>query len=115
MLKTSGHQVQSYESGLELLKNAGQLDEGCILLDIRMPGMDGLETIDALRARVPGLPIVVVSGSLHSGTSTNLMRIASELPGVTGLAKPFKLSDLLRAVRAALAANQDRSAPKPAA
>ena len=39
MLKTSGHQVESYESGIELLKGAAELTKGCILLDIRMPGM----------------------------------------------------------------------------
>ena len=43
MLKTSGHRVESYESGANLLKEGSHLDDGCILLDIRMPGMDGLE------------------------------------------------------------------------
>ena len=43
MLKTSGHRVESYESGTDLLKAGKHLDDGCILLDIRMPGMDGLE------------------------------------------------------------------------
>ena len=43
MLKTSGFQVRAYDSGMELLKAAATLEVGCILLDIRMPGMDGLE------------------------------------------------------------------------
>ena len=43
MLKTSGFHVRTYESGIELLKGAPNLEPGCILLDIRMPGMDGLE------------------------------------------------------------------------
>lgn len=37
MLKTSGFQVKSYESGFELLKSTGELSQGRILLDIRMP------------------------------------------------------------------------------
>jgi two-component system, LuxR family, response regulator FixJ len=41
MLKTSGYQVQSYETGVDLLKAAGDLANGCVLPDIRMPGMDG--------------------------------------------------------------------------
>jgi hypothetical protein len=41
VLKTSGYQVQSYETGVDLLKAAGDLANGCVLPDIRMPGMDG--------------------------------------------------------------------------
>ena len=49
MLKTSGFQVRSYASGAELLKEAKSLEVGCILLDIRMPGMDGLQLQQALQ------------------------------------------------------------------
>ena len=49
-LKTSGFQVRVYESGSDLLKAASDLETGCILLDIRMPGMDGLEVQEALKA-----------------------------------------------------------------
>ena len=62
MLKTSGHQVESYESGAELLKNSGNLDQGCILLDIRMPGMDGLEVQQTLQLKGVTLPVIIMTG-----------------------------------------------------
>ena len=62
MLKTSGFRVQIYESGDQLLKGALSLDPGCVLLDIRMPGMDGLEVQQALKERGVGLPVVIMTG-----------------------------------------------------
>ena len=62
MLMTSGYQVKSYESGVDLLKRRGDLDEGCILLDIRMPGMDGLEVQQALKDKGVILPVIIMTG-----------------------------------------------------
>ncbi len=62
-LKTSGFQVRIYESGSELLKDAPDLEPGCILLDIRMPGMDGLEAQGALKRQGRD-----VAGDHHDGT-----------------------------------------------
>ena len=62
MLKTSGYQVQAYESGVELLKHAGELRQGCILLDIRMAGMDGLEVQQALQEKGVTLPVIIMTG-----------------------------------------------------
>ena len=67
-----------------------------------MPGINGFETIRALRARAPGLPVIVVSGSLvQAGPGAeDLLRMALGMDGVAILAKPFKLSELLRTARA---------------
>ncbi|RYG85630.1 MAG: response regulator, partial [Alphaproteobacteria bacterium] len=43
MLKTSGYQVETWSSGQAFLKEVKHVDEGCILLDVRMPEIDGLE------------------------------------------------------------------------
>lgn len=43
MLKTSGYSVETWVSGVSFLKEARSAEEGCILLDVRMPDMDGLE------------------------------------------------------------------------
>ena len=45
MLKTSGFAVEPFASGVEFLKGVEALAPGCILLDVRMPGMDGLEAV----------------------------------------------------------------------
>ena len=90
------------DSGDRALEAFGQASFDGVIVDLMMPGMDGLATIRALRARAPGLPVIVVSGSIlqDSLDAPELMRMATELPGVTSLSKPFKLSDRLHTVRA---------------
>ena len=94
MLKTSGYGVQSYESGTELLKNAGQLEEGCILLDIRMPGMDGLEVQQALQEKGIGLPVIIMTGHGDVGLAVRAMKAGA----VDFLTKPVKRDALFSAV-----------------
>lgn len=56
MLKTSGYAVQTWSSGIEFLKEVGAIETGCVLLDVRMPGMDGLRGTDTpLPARGRGV------------------------------------------------------------
>ena len=62
MLKTSGYKVKPYSSGAELLKEAKSLDPGCILLDIRMAGMDGLEVQQSLQEKGITLPVIIMTG-----------------------------------------------------
>ena len=94
MLKTSGHQVETYESGTELLKNAGKLDQGCILLDIRMPGMDGLEVQKALRDKGVTLPVIIMTG--HGDVSLAVQ--AMKAGAVDFIEKPFEKAVLLSAI-----------------
>jgi two-component system response regulator FixJ len=91
MLKTSGHRVESYESGVELLNNAGHLAEGCILLDIRMPGMDGLEVQQALQEKGVRLPVIIMTG--HG--DVNLAVRAMKAGAVDFIEKPFEKDALL--------------------
>ncbi|KQM97918.1 hypothetical protein ASE85_13680 [Sphingobium sp. Leaf26] len=45
MLRTSGYAVRLFEGGHEFLKEAARLEPGCVLLDVRMPDIDGMTTI----------------------------------------------------------------------
>ena len=94
MLKTSGYQVRSYESGAELLKNPGDLSHGCILLDIRMPGMDGLEVQQALRDKGVTLPVIIMTGH---GDVTLAVR-AMKAGAIDFIEKPFEKATLLGAI-----------------
>lgn len=94
MLKTSGYQVRSYESGVELLKNTGKLDQGCILLDIRMPGMDGLEVQQALKDKGVILPVIIMTGH---GDVTLAVR-AMKAGAIDFIEKPFEKATLLGAI-----------------
>jgi two-component system response regulator FixJ len=95
MLKTSGFQVQTYESGLELLKSATDLGRGCILLDIRMPGMDGLEVQQALHEKGVGLPVVIMTGHGDVGLAVRAMKAGA----VDFIEKPFEKDLLLLSLR----------------
>lgn len=86
MLKTSGFQVQTYESGADLLRNSSQLEQGCILLDIRMPGMDGLEVQQALQEKGVGLPVIIMTGHGDVGLAVKAMKAGA----VDFIEKPFE-------------------------
>ena len=91
MLKTSGHRVESYESGTELLKISGQLEQGCILLDIRMPGMDGLEVQQALQDKGVSLPVIIMTGHGDVSLAVRAMKCGA----VDFIEKPFEKDALL--------------------
>ena len=111
MLKTSGFHVRTYESGVELLKAAPNLEPGCVLLDIRMPGMDGLETQAALRDKGVTLPVIIMTG--HGDVSLAVQ--AMKAGAVDFIEKPFEKAVLLSAIEHGVerlkrsAANQNRA------
>ena len=97
MLKTSGHQVQSYESGAELLKSGSQLEPGCILLDIRMPEMDGLQVQQALQERGVSLPVIIMTGHGDVALAVKAMKSGA----VDFIEKPFAKDSLLSSLEEA--------------
>lgn len=94
MLKTSGYQVKVYASGVELMKQAKELFPGCILLDVRMPGMDGLEVQQALQQRGIGFPVIVMTGHGDVGVAVQAMKAGA----VDFIEKPFEKAVLLSAI-----------------
>jgi len=95
MLRTSGFVVKTYASGQELLAVGKQLEAGCILLDVRMPGMDGLEVQQALLEQGTRLPVVVMTG--HGDVSVAVQ--AMKAGAVDFLEKPFEKAQLLSALQ----------------
>jgi two-component system response regulator FixJ len=93
-LKTSGFHVRAYESGVELLKSVPHLEPGCILLDIRMPGMDGLEVQAALRDKGMTLPVIIMTG--HGDVSLAVQ--AMKAGAIDFIEKPFEKAVLLSAI-----------------
>ena len=74
MLKTSGFAVQSFSGGIPFLKEAAGLEQGCVLLDVRMPDMDGLEVQRELRARGVLLPVIIMTGHGDVGMAVAAMK-----------------------------------------
>lgn len=97
MLKTSGFTVQAWPSGVAFLKEVRHLDAGCILLDIRMPEMDGIEVQQALNERGVTMPVIVLTGHGDVSVAVKAMRGGA----VDFLEKPFEAETLLGAIEAA--------------
>ena len=97
MLRTSGFEVRTYESGVELMKDATRLDAGCILLDIRMAGMDGLEVQQALRDKGVTHPVIIMTG--HGDVSLAVQ--AMKAGAIDFIEKPFEKAVLLSALELA--------------
>jgi CheY-like chemotaxis protein len=101
LLERDGYAVtvsDNGNSGLQLLK-ARPFD--LIIVDIFMPDMDGLETMNLVHRFKPSLPIIVISGRDFQSASyppPDFLRMATELGAVSSLRKPFRPSDLLAAV-----------------
>ena len=93
MLKTSGYQVKSYASGVELLKER-EIEPGCILLDVRMPEMDGLQVQKALRDRGLTHPVIVMTGHGDVTVAVEAMKSGA----VDFIEKPFEKAQLLIAI-----------------
>ena len=94
MLRNSGLLVTTYVSGVELLKDAERIAEGCILLDVRMPEMSGLEVQQALKDRNVLLPAIVMTG--HGDVSLAVQ--AMKAGAVDFIQKPFERATLLDAL-----------------
>ena len=94
MLKTSGYRVLNYASGQDLLAANRELDAGCILMDIRMPGMDGLEVQEALRERGIALPVVIMTGHADIALAVRAMKAGA----IDFIEKPFDKPVLMAAL-----------------
>jgi len=99
MLKTSGYAVESYPSGVAFLKVVRSVEPGCILLDVRMPEMDGLEVQAALNERGVTMPVIVLTGHGDVSIAVRAMKAgASDF-----IEKPFEKASLLKAIEDAFA------------
>jgi len=97
MLKTSGFDVLSYASGAAFLKAIGRDPPGCVLLDVRMPEMDGLEVQQTMTDRGINMPVIVLTGH---GDVTIAVR-AMKGGAVDFIEKPFEKAVLLEAIATA--------------
>jgi two-component system response regulator FixJ len=94
MLRTSGYTVKTFESGVHFLKDVKELEAGCVLLDVRMPGMDGLEVQRELRAKGIPYPVIVMTGHGDISVAVQAMKTGA----VDFIEKPFEKAVLLGAI-----------------
>lgn len=97
-LQIAGFNTLVFQSGEELLAGEFSADNTCLLLDVWMPGMNGIELFRNLAAAGRQLPTIVMSGFDDERT----MQLMSEAEPIARLFKPFEEKRLLRAIRKAL-------------
>jgi two-component system response regulator FixJ len=99
-LSTAGFSVHPFASGSDFIEEIAALAAGCVLLDIRMPGMDGFKVIEMLKPRREIFPVVVITGHGDVETAVKAMKCgASDF-----LEKPFDDAALLRIIENVFAA-----------
>ena len=92
------YQVQEAQDGLEGLEKIRKEDYDLVLCDIKMPKMDGVEVLEAVKKIKPEIPIVMISGHGDLDTAVNTMRLGA----FDYISKPPDLNRLLNTVRNAL-------------
>ena len=98
-----GMRAAAYESAAGFLELADLSQPGCILLDVKMPGMTGLELQTKLRDLGYPLPIIFMTANASVATSVSAMKAGA----LDFLLKPFKSENLLKATELALERNAD--------
>jgi len=98
LVETRGYQVVSYTSAKAFLQSLRSKPKGCLLLDLQMPEMSGVEVLRALNARAISLPTIVITGT----ASTSLKAEALQKGALMVLEKPLEKKRLFDALELAL-------------
>ena len=103
LLRSDRLNPSGFSSAQEFLDQLSPDARGCIISDVRMPGMDGFELIRALKARHCLMPVIVITGHADVTVAVQAMKAgAAEF-----VQKPFESELILRLVRACLEENDD--------
>jgi len=106
LVRTAGFNTQTFTSAREFLKNPRPDAPACLILDVRMPGLDGMQLQRELAQSGINLPIIFITGHGDIPMSVRAMKAGA----VEFLTKPFRSQSLLEAIRSAI--ESDRSAHK---
>ncbi len=98
LLGTAGLAVRLHESGVHFLDNLEGLQPGCIVSDVRMPGIDGVELQRKLKEKGIDMPMIIMTGHADVALAVAAMKAGA----VDFIEKPFDDELLLSAVRMAL-------------
>jgi FixJ family two-component response regulator len=104
LLKAGGYDVQAYSSAGDFLLEEEDSRPGCVVLDLKMPGPDGLELQSAIARRANPLPIVFLTGHGDIAASVRAMKNGAE----DFLTKPVKKEALFAAIESALVRDDRR-------
>ncbi len=94
MLRHAGFRVRTYADGVTFLEQLDGLERGCILLDVQMPGMDGLEVQDRLNHSGVAMPVIVLTGHGDVAVAVRAMKAGA----VDFVEKPYAKQTLIEAL-----------------
>ncbi len=102
LLETAGLQARTYETAAAFLKELPATASGCVITDVRMPGMTGIDLLKTLKARAFPLPVIVITGHGDIPLAVEAMREgASDF-----LEKPYDDEALLQSISRAVASSK---------
>ena len=98
LLETEGIEVHSYASADVLLRGAAPDEHSCLIIDVDLPDMSGVDLLDRLRGRGINNPAIMITGGAVGSSLLSVIRRANAML----LQKPFSPSELLSAIETAL-------------
>ena len=105
LLETTGFSVETYSSGLAFLESDAPRRDGCLLLDLHMPGLDGFEVQQQLKDDGFDLPIVVITAEGDVRMAVRAMQLGAH----DFVEKPVSQDTILRSISRALLHHKEGS------
>ena len=106
LLRTANIDVLTYESAVDFLARFKPNDRGCIITDVRMPEISGIELLRRLKERSIDLPVIVITGHGDVSLAVEAMKAGA----ADFLEKPFEDERVLAAIDSALNLNREEGA-----
>ena len=97
LLSTAGFPTRLYDSAMAFVSALPQVQGGCLITDVRMPDMTGIELLSELHAKSVNLPAIVITGHGDIPLAVEAMKAGA----IDFIEKPFEAEAILRAVRSA--------------
>ena len=98
LLATAGYKARGFDSARAFFDVLPEIEAGCIITDVRMPEITGIDLLRKVKETKPGLPVVVITGHGDVALAVEAMKIGA----IDFLEKPFDDDGLIAAVKAAL-------------
>jgi two-component system, LuxR family, response regulator FixJ len=105
LMASAGIEAQTYDSASSFLSAVPRGATGCVVTDVRMPGMSGLDLLRQLKTTAPSLPVIVITGHGDVPLAVEAMKLGA----VDFIEKPFDDELLLASIRKALGRNEETS------
>jgi two-component system response regulator FixJ len=103
LLESASLPTRTYESGARFLEQLSRIEPGCVVTDVRMPEMSGIELLRRLRAASVKLPVIVITGHGDIAIAVEAMKLGA----IDFFEKPYDDDALLLAIKSALTQREE--------